>query len=574
MGYGHGIAVTPLHLATGYATLFNGGVFHPARLLKVDRNHPVAQGHARLLRRDQLQDARALRLVVRKAPARRRMRPAIASAARRAPPKSFSTADTPRSSVVTTFAGVFPMDEPRYVIVVMLDEPKPTKDTYGFHTAGWNVAPVVSRTVSRIAPMLGVRPDKNREPDMSEVLPFVHETKREGLSRCNCATSRTSMRFRSDGLRHRSPQGRSREACSARSRAPCSTARTSSIRRSSGARWRSSRGRKRDVERVLHLSDAEPRRLFAELAAKLLRALSGNGRRRDGTNGKTSTVEMTRQIWRMSGHRSASIGTLGVTTSDDQVKTGLTTPDIVTFLSNMAGLKRMGIEPCRLRGLVPRPRPASRRRRAAGRRGLHQLQPRSPRLSRHDGRLFRGQDAVVRASCCQRGGRQSSGPTIPSPMKSSSALAPPGTTMTVGRKGETIRLVEQIADSARPDPDAGAERQAASSRAAADRRLPSGERPDRRGPRPGDRRGMGCDFLCDAARVAGSRAARARGDQPRGRSRLHRLCPHARCARSGDCRASSACRGPVDHGIRRRRRPRPGQAAGNGRGRGRACRTS
>jgi UDP-N-acetylmuramoyl-L-alanyl-D-glutamate--2,6-diaminopimelate ligase len=51
---------------------------------------------------------------------------------------------------------------------------------------------------------------------------------------------------------------------------------------------------------------------------------------------------MTRQIWRMLGQRSASIGTLGVTTSDDQVKTGLTTPDIVTFLSNMAGLKRMG----------------------------------------------------------------------------------------------------------------------------------------------------------------------------------------------------------------------------------------
>ncbi len=62
-----------------------------------------------------------------------------------------------------------------------------------------------------------------------------------------------------------------------------------------------------------------------------------------GTNGKTSTVEMTRQLWRMAGHRSASIGTLGVTTSDDQVKTGLTTPDIVTFLNNMSGLKRMGI---------------------------------------------------------------------------------------------------------------------------------------------------------------------------------------------------------------------------------------
>ena len=51
------------------------------------------------------------------------------------------------------------MDDPRYVIVVMLDEPKATKETYGFTTAGWNVAPVVSRTVSRIAPMLGVAPE-------------------------------------------------------------------------------------------------------------------------------------------------------------------------------------------------------------------------------------------------------------------------------------------------------------------------------------------------------------------------------------------------------------------------------
>src|SRR5687768_17967332 len=62
-----------------------------------------------------------------------------------------------------------------------------------------------------------------------------------------------------------------------------------------------------------------------------------------GTNGKTSNVELCRQLWRMAGHPSASIGTLGVTTSDEQVTTGLTTPDIVTFLSNMAGLERMGI---------------------------------------------------------------------------------------------------------------------------------------------------------------------------------------------------------------------------------------
>ena len=97
------------------------------------------------------------------------------------------------------------------------------------------------------------------------------------------------------------------------------------------------------VAKVPHLADPEPRALFAELAAKFYAPYPGTVVAVTGTNGKTSTVEMTRQIWRMSGHRSASIGTLGVTTSDDQVKTGLTTPDIVTFLNNMAGLKRMGI---------------------------------------------------------------------------------------------------------------------------------------------------------------------------------------------------------------------------------------
>ena len=96
------------------------------------------------------------------------------------------------------------------------------------------------------------------------------------------------------------------------------------------------------VERVPHIADPTPRRRFAELAGKFFAPYPDTIVAVTGTNGKTSTVEMTRQIWRMTGSRSASIGTLGVTTSDDQVKTGLTTPDIVTFLSNMAGLKRMG----------------------------------------------------------------------------------------------------------------------------------------------------------------------------------------------------------------------------------------
>jgi UDP-N-acetylmuramoyl-L-alanyl-D-glutamate--2,6-diaminopimelate ligase len=97
------------------------------------------------------------------------------------------------------------------------------------------------------------------------------------------------------------------------------------------------------VEGAAHVAAEEPRREFARLAAKFFAPFPQTVIAVTGTNGKTSNVELTRQLWRMAGHVSASIGTLGVTTADEQVKTGLTTPDIVTFLSNMAGLAREGV---------------------------------------------------------------------------------------------------------------------------------------------------------------------------------------------------------------------------------------
>ena len=171
VGYGHGIAVTPLHLASGYATLFNGGIYHPATILKVDKNHPVAPGH-RVFTEDTSYKMRSLlRLVVTQGTGKKADAPGYRVGGKTGTAEKYHN----RSLKVTSFAGVFPMDEPRFVIVAMLDEPKATAETFGFSTAGWNVAPLISRTISRIAPMLGVRPDKKREPNMAEVLPYVHE---------------------------------------------------------------------------------------------------------------------------------------------------------------------------------------------------------------------------------------------------------------------------------------------------------------------------------------------------------------------------------------------------------------
>jgi UDP-N-acetylmuramoyl-L-alanyl-D-glutamate--2,6-diaminopimelate ligase len=97
------------------------------------------------------------------------------------------------------------------------------------------------------------------------------------------------------------------------------------------------------VAGAVHFADAVPRRAFARLAAGFFTPVPEAIVAVTGTNGKTSVAEMTRQLWRMAGHSAASIGTLGVTTADESVSTGLTTPDIVTFLSNMTGLAREGV---------------------------------------------------------------------------------------------------------------------------------------------------------------------------------------------------------------------------------------
>jgi len=175
VGFGHSIAITPLHLASGYATLMNGGIWRPATLLKVDRNHPVGKGRRVFSEETSYKMRALLRLVVTKGTGSKADAPGYRVGGKTGTADKVAGRGYSTSRVVTNFAGVFPIDEPRYVIVVMLDEPQATAESMGFRYAGWNVAPVVSKTVSRIAPMLGVRPDKKREANMAEVLPYIHE---------------------------------------------------------------------------------------------------------------------------------------------------------------------------------------------------------------------------------------------------------------------------------------------------------------------------------------------------------------------------------------------------------------
>ena len=170
--YGHGIAVTPMHLASAYAALVNGGIWRPATLMK------VAPGHANAGRRvisqatsDRMRQL--LRLVVLQGTGRKGDAIGYRVGGKTGTAEVASGGSYSKKSNVSTFAAAFPMDAPRYVVVAMIDSPQRTAESAYQATAAWTVAPVVSRVILRTGTMLGVAPDATRDVDVSELLPLL-----------------------------------------------------------------------------------------------------------------------------------------------------------------------------------------------------------------------------------------------------------------------------------------------------------------------------------------------------------------------------------------------------------------
>jgi cell division protein FtsI (penicillin-binding protein 3) len=169
-GFGHGLAVTPLHLAAAYAALVNGGIWRPATLIRTDR--PVA-GRRVFSEATSYKIRQLLRLVVMLGTGKKAEVPGYRVGGKTGTAEKAIAGGYSKKMNVSTFAAVFPIDEPRYVVVAMLDAPHGTSDTYGFTTAAWVSAPIVSGVISRIGPMVGVYPDLHKDIDVSELLPLI-----------------------------------------------------------------------------------------------------------------------------------------------------------------------------------------------------------------------------------------------------------------------------------------------------------------------------------------------------------------------------------------------------------------
>jgi cell division protein FtsI (penicillin-binding protein 3) len=165
IAFGHGIAVTPLHMITATAAMINGGILHPPTMLKVPDGAKVP-GVRVISTKTSDQIRKLMRLVVESGTAKQAEAPGYVVGGKTGTAEKNIGGHYEEKRLLSSFIGAFPMNDPQYVILALVDEPHGNKESHGYATAGWTVAPATSRIIQRIAPLLGVAPVDEQSPDI------------------------------------------------------------------------------------------------------------------------------------------------------------------------------------------------------------------------------------------------------------------------------------------------------------------------------------------------------------------------------------------------------------------------
>ncbi len=158
IAFGHGLSVAPLQAVMGVAALMNGGILIPPTFLKRTEAEASALGK-RVIKAETSEMMRYLmRLNVEKGTARKADIPGYYIGGKTGTADKVINGHYSKSSVLTDFMAVLPADQPRYLLLIMIDDPQVLPETHGFKTSGWNAVPVGGAVVARIAPLLGIAP--------------------------------------------------------------------------------------------------------------------------------------------------------------------------------------------------------------------------------------------------------------------------------------------------------------------------------------------------------------------------------------------------------------------------------
>jgi cell division protein FtsI (penicillin-binding protein 3) len=158
IAFGHGLSVAPLQALMGVGALMNGGILIPPTFLKRTEAEAQALG-TRVVKPETSEMMRYLmRLNVEKGTAAKADVPGYYIGGKTGTADKVVFGRYSKTKVLTDFMAVLPADHPRYLLLIMLDEPHATPETHGFKTSGWNAVPTGGAVVARIAPLLGIEP--------------------------------------------------------------------------------------------------------------------------------------------------------------------------------------------------------------------------------------------------------------------------------------------------------------------------------------------------------------------------------------------------------------------------------
>ena len=169
VAFGHGISITPLQMVTAVAAVANDGVMHPPTLIK-KKNDDLIESRKILSNETSEKIRKLMRLVVTDGSGTKANVPGYLIGGKTGTAEKVSAGHYNHSSLLSTFVGVFPMTKPQYLVMIMVDEPKGNKESYGYATAGWVAAPAVGHVISEIGPLLGVKPVDEKDPKVIEAM--------------------------------------------------------------------------------------------------------------------------------------------------------------------------------------------------------------------------------------------------------------------------------------------------------------------------------------------------------------------------------------------------------------------
>ncbi len=169
IGFGHGISVSPLQIASAISAVVNGGVLHRATLLKQPAGEAVP-GQQVMSAATSIEMRKLLRLVVEKGTGKLAEAPGYLVGGKTGTAEKVEGHRYDAHELMSSFAGVFPINNPRYFVMISIDEPHGNAKSSGFATGGWVAAPGVSRTVERMASLVGIQPIDEDSPEIRRSL--------------------------------------------------------------------------------------------------------------------------------------------------------------------------------------------------------------------------------------------------------------------------------------------------------------------------------------------------------------------------------------------------------------------